>query len=437
MKVAEWFRARSCQPGRHSSPVLPAGSECARGVRVGGARLRSQRVMGPFFWFVLGASMGCGDATQGKGDVAPVADAGGGAGDATPVADVGSGDAADGTNAATSDAALDGTGADANNATCVQPADGALSPPEVVISGRSFPRGFGGLGVSSSGLVWREGTEGERVYRDDTTGPVLVGEFPGLSFLMRVFGDHFVTFPSDIDRGCSLFCIGREPFAVGTISSGVLVPGPNFHGRMLDVTFDQTHLYTSWAADPLEDPNPSQLLRHEFLSSGVANVTDMNVALALSIAVDDRYLYWFSEMETNSFAINRMPKSGGSRERLAETDVRPLILSPLLVSNPHLFWVSLTPPPNARRVIYGLIGGNSPRILVDDPDFVQGYAADDQYLYWKVTAADQSGRVMRRGHCGGGPEAIAETQEHGGSVAVDDSAIYWVDGYSITRRRKE
>jgi len=193
-------------------------------------------------------------------------------------------------------------------------------------------------------------------------------------------------------------------------------------------------------------------VRHSF-SSPPDPPTELYAGDILALALDEAYLYWFSSEPFDQFAIQRMPKGGGAPERLGTSTTLPRRTSTtlprglarsLVAHSSALFWA---PEANYKvgqsYVIYSLLAGmQRPFVLADDPNGIAGIAADSNYVYWASNYTDAGrGRIMRVRRCGGPPEAVAENQDQPFDVAVDDSAVYWVnlgsqDSGSVMRMAK-
>ncbi len=341
----------------------------------------------------------------------------------------------------------DGAGSDAglkpvpvDGALCDAAAEEPLSQPEALAVGQSGLRSVASAGGRA---VWAES------HLDPST----------LLLSMRIFREGNPS-PMDFDLGAAgtLSC-GRlrayqgrlalwyvtssTPYG-GSISSGIL--RGNLQTSAVDtcanagndepVAIDASGIYLvapGFASGALVQLQPTP-------GETSCAATELAATDATGIATDDKAIYLFSSLESGAdasaggYSIQRVSKAAMSVNQVAKGfDPAPPVLwwkpIEMAVRAGSVFWShpqlaeGLQPADTARRIWVCPPGSGACEVLVDDPDGLFDFAVDGRYVYW----ATATGLVKRMRTCGGSAEVIAHDQDLPVSIAVGDSAIYWLD----------
>ncbi len=333
-----------------------------------------------------------------------------------------------GIEAGTLDATPDTGDADAEASFCSGPTEGgALSAPEAVVSGEP---NLDGLALSSAGLVWLEDAWGvpgvwlasspPRLLFDAQTSPLSVGLVGGFGAAANLFVMSYC------HKGC--YNSGSQTLAFD-IAAGQ--PYRTFNSSLGEVAVDQRRIY-GLAGEvgclPLV-PGGCGYVGKEW-ASGIA-IDDANLyALLLGANFEADGAYTVRVKQKGSKSAPSILASGVDPEPSYVLNWRDIFT--MAAHGGNVAWVE---PHKTLDVVYGILHGAAPRILVSEPDHVAGphiginseaslrtIALDDQYVYW----ATETGKVKRRRLCGGPVEVLATNQEYPMALGVDDSAIYWI-----------
>lgn len=134
------------------------------------------------------------------------------------------------------------------------------------------------------------------------------------------------------------------------------------------------------------------------------------------VTVDATHAYVTVAKGSWGSAVVSVPLDGGAAVTLSSAPDLEIYLTSVAVSGGDVFWISGNPTA-LRRVPAG--GGATTVVAAGAVDL----AADEAFLYWLDPA---EGRVRRAPLGGGAPEVLAVGQS-GGSMAVDEQAIYWTN----------
>jgi hypothetical protein len=180
--------------------------------------------------------------------------------------------------------------------------------------------------------------------------------------------------------------------------------------------------------------NRHAVLKTAALAGGKATKLSVESSNALpgAIAIDGQYVYWFSDMQGDTYnpAVKRTPRQGGSATVLANVSDRA---SAIAVDDAMVYvadpgdWNSMIP---AKANIVGTIqaipkAGGPARTLASliGP---WALAADARYVYFVTTG--KHGKVGRIAKDSGATVILADGQQYARSIAVDDQFVYWVNG---------
>ena len=155
-----------------------------------------------------------------------------------------------------------------------------------------------------------------------------------------------------------------------------------------------------------------------------------------ALAIDDEAIYW---VDPQRALVMRMHKDGN--DRVVLFDVAAASLDRVLVEVPidltldgdYVFVTTNRRPSESDRERGIDVGGRIVRVgkrggpaivLADDPELYPfGIASFGAFVYW--TARGGAGAVERASKSGGSVAVLAAGQPHPGSIAVDDTSIFW------------
>jgi hypothetical protein len=157
------------------------------------------------------------------------------------------------------------------------------------------------------------------------------------------------------------------------------------------------------------------------------------------VAVDDTWVYWMNRGQRDTDAgasdasgdagapaprtILRVAKTGGSVQELASMSFgpEPILSHGLTLAGGRLFWTEW----NEGHVVGVDVDGKNLGVLADSEDFPQSIVTDGTNLYWL-------GLGVRQMPVAGGPASSTKYDRvMDGTLAVDDTRVYWASGDEI------
>jgi hypothetical protein len=150
-----------------------------------------------------------------------------------------------------------------------------------------------------------------------------------------------------------------------------------------------------------------------------------------SLALDATSIYF---AEANPGRISKVPLAGGAPVPLATGVSFP---QGLVVDASNIYWVEGggAPPDYDTRLMMMPLAGGTPTPLWDDGALATAALAVDAHnIYWTTSSSSTvngstvcTGKVLSMPIGGGAPTTLATGQDCPGPIAVDRSAVYWIN----------
>jgi hypothetical protein len=219
-------------------------------------------------------------------------------------------------------------------------------------------------------------------------------------------------------HGCT-FHVGFTPFPAGSVVANGI--GTTEYVNNPDrVAGDASGVYWTNAGSTVSSRDGSIVVCR---ATGCGSPPPQQLALFQShprgIALDDTYVYWVNQgfgVDQNDGAVMRIPKVGGTAERLASGLTSPAYLA-LDASN--VYWTN----GNGTVMVASKKGGDA-RVFADGQGGVLDIAADATGVYWTTYGPSGTIAMCPLSGCDGGVTVLAQQSEPYG-ITLDASAIYW------------
>jgi hypothetical protein len=219
-------------------------------------------------------------------------------------------------------------------------------------------------------------------------------------------------------HGCT-FHIGFTPFPAGTIVADGL--GTTAYVNNPDrVVGDASGIYWTNAGSTLSSRDGSVVVCR---ATGCGSPPPQLLALFQShprgIALDDTYVYWVNQglgTDPTDGAVLRIPKAGGTAQKLAEGLTSPAYLA---VDAKNVYWTN----GDGTVMVASKTGGDA-RVFADGQGGAWDIAVDDSGVYWTTQGPSGTIAMCAATGCAGGVTVLAKQNEPYG-ITLDDSAIYW------------
>lgn len=228
------------------------------------------------------------------------------------------------------------------------------------------------------------------------------------------------------DTSVYFSCVGegvkRVPKKGGTLD----MVSPSDHGPHM-VAVDATHVYFAEIGTGAGDFRDGRVARAPKDATGVApEVIGPVVPMVGALALSGPYVYFTSLGTTsngtyqNDGAIWRVARDGGTGERLAKDQRRPIGLA---VDAEYVYWTNAYEQAVARCAVGGC--GESPTTLYTNVDVPGSLAQGDGLLYWTSTQGSNVVRAPKSG--AGGVFEIASSRGFPSGIERDGNELFWVE----------
>lgn len=270
--------------------------------------------------------------------------------------------------------------------------------PSVLASGLFFPSG---IAVDATSVYWTSYNGVAKVNKNGGAATTLV---PWLSYPGNIVVDSTSLYwgeASVINK------VGKEGGIAATLASGVT-------GGAVGIAVDSTNLYWTENGGPVKQIHKN---------GGPVTVLFQGGSPA-GIAVDSTSLYW---TEPLAGIIRKMDKSSGLITILVSGLVDPYSIT---ADSGTLYWTE----PSGGTVKKVSVNGGSVTTLASGLVHPHvGIAADSAAVYWNEFYGTSSnplgGAIKAVGKNGGAVVALASAF-YPGSIAVDETSVYWTEGGS-------
>jgi hypothetical protein len=163
----------------------------------------------------------------------------------------------------------------------------------------------------------------------------------------------------------------------------------------------------------------------------MADITTGDLSnFARDLELDADNVYW---VDLNS--LKALPKGGGAHTELAGSLVSPV--SPAYEAG-RLFWLETECCAHGQKGTIRTMaaGGGNPATLKDGIDAPVNISVDMSNVYWveggSIGETERFGRIARVAHDGAAETILVESAE-GGPFTVDDTHLYFANGFTIKR----
>ena len=210
--------------------------------------------------------------------------------------------------------------------------------------------------------------------------------------------------------GCTDGAVNRVPIAGGTLEPlATNQPGP------ARIAVDSANVY--WTNTGNMSTTGTVMKR---ALSGGSPMVVANGMIPAAIVVDANNLYW---SDVGDYSVRMVPLGGGTPTVLAAQ--QPYALS-IAVNSNDIFIVNA----GAQGFVAEAPFNGSGATTIVPMQHCFGLAVDEQNVYFGRSSSP-SGAIFRVPVTGGTPMMIAPSSGGAGPIAMDDVAIYWIDGRGL------
>lgn len=149
--------------------------------------------------------------------------------------------------------------------------------------------------------------------------------------------------------------------------------------------------------------------------------------LAFSFAADEGSLYWAGTM--GAWRRDLADDATDSLARISEPEVAGNVLS----DGSQVVWTEQDPSGDA---LWGRTAPGGAALKLSDIGRARALAIDAKYVYLRTDRSSDGSCIERAPRGGGEAVPIAKTQADGFSLAVDDSAVFWLEAGQLMRLLK-